>query len=76
MGQNESHVRRTDDGMREEARRTLDADMDVILRLFGFSGILVGFGEGVCGAARLVSISAWVHFGGRDQVQVRIRGSG
>ena len=27
--------------------RTLDAYMDVILSLFDFSGVLVGFGEGV-----------------------------
>ena len=27
----------------------LDTNMDVILRLFGLSGILVGFGEGVVG---------------------------
>jgi hypothetical protein len=30
-----------------EWRLTLNAYMDVILRLLGFSGILVGFGEGV-----------------------------
>lgn len=28
--------------------------MDVILRLFGLSGILVGFGEGVCSDCMLV----------------------
>lgn len=29
-------------------KRTLNADMDVILGLLGFSGFLIGFGEGVC----------------------------
>lgn len=54
-------------------RRTLDANMDVILRLFGFSGILVGFGEGVCGGARQsVSLHRYV----RGHGQARIRGSG
>ncbi len=28
--------------------RTLDAYMDVLLGLFGLSGVVVGFGEGVC----------------------------
>lgn len=28
--------------------RTLNTDVDIILRLLGLSGVLVGLGEGVC----------------------------
>lgn len=28
--------------------RTLNANMDVLLGLFGLTGVVVGFGEGVC----------------------------
>jgi hypothetical protein len=35
--------------------RTLNTDMNVILRLLGLSGIFVGFGEGVC--------RGWLAFG-------------
>lgn len=33
---------------KKKKKRTLNAYMDVILSLFDFSGVLVGFGEGVC----------------------------
>ena len=37
--------------------RTLDSNMDIILRLLGLSGVFVGFGEGVCNKCLLVTWS-------------------
>ena len=38
--------------MLSRVRCTLDPYMDVILRLFGFPSVFVGFGEGVCKGQR------------------------
>jgi len=38
---------------------TLDANMDVILRLLGFARRFIGFGEGVCLRMR-VSTMGWI----------------
>ena len=37
----------------ESGMRTLDPNVDVILRLLCFPGVFVGFGEGVCRIARV-----------------------
>lgn len=42
---------------RDRETLTLDADMDVVLRLLGFASILIGLGEGVC-EAELVKSAA------------------
>lgn len=34
---------------------TLNADMDMVLDLFDITGVVVGFGEGVCGKRASVS---------------------
>ena len=38
--------------MLSRVRRTLDPDMDIILRLLSFPSVFVGFGEGVCKGQR------------------------
>jgi hypothetical protein len=42
---------------KERGGLTLDTDVDVVLRLLCFSGVFVGFGEGVC-RARNVSCAS------------------
>ena len=54
-----------------QVTRTLDTDVDIVLRLLGLSGVLVGLGEGVCeNVSVLVEVCAAAEAWGRSDVKI------
>ena len=54
-----------------QVTRTLNTDVDIVLRLLGLSGVLVGLGEGVCkNVSVLVVLCVAAEAWGRSDVKI------